>query len=219
MIRSIFWIFLCSFGALTELRPALCGTQESAAQATEDSIKVAVLAGEHGANVLKTKSAVLVTVRVVDDRNRPVAAAVVTLMGPEAGPGVVFLNGGKSQSVVTEVDGRATFSGMQPVGLGSFQLTATAAYDEHFASTKIDQTNFPDAAAATRQGLGGEVAPASSTTPGSASSGMSKGTKFGLIGGIAAAAAAGVAVALTHGKSSSSTTTISSGPPTVGAPH
>lgn len=172
-------------------------------------LHIVVIAGQNAANILKTKSAVQPVVELLDAANRPVIGAEITFEAPDTGPGVLFLNGNRWQSLATETDGRATITGMQPVGLGPFQISVDAAYNGHFASAVIQQTNFATAGEAQTG-----VAVRHSTTR----TGLSNRAKFAIFGGIAVAVGVGVAVALTH-KSSSSNGTITPGSPTVGAPH
>lgn len=211
MTRSLFRVLFCCFGGLTGFQAPMLFAQEPARASNPDaSLRIVVIAGQNGVNALKTKAAALTTVEVRDAMNRPVPAAVVTFMAPDDGPGVVFSNGGRSQSLITEVNGQATITDMEPVGLGSFKLTVTAAFDQHSASAAINQVNVQNASAGA----------SATTTNAGARTGMSSKTKLAIFGTIAVGAAVGIALALTHGKSSSSAaSTIGTGAPTVGAPH
>src|SRR5581483_11788066 len=191
---------LCCLGVCT-------GFNEQPLFAQQPDLHIVVVAGQNAANVLKTKSAVQPVVVLLDANNRPVIGAEVTFRTPDTGPGALFLNGNRWQSLATEMDGRVTVTGMQPVGLGSFRISVDAAYNGHFASAAIEQTNFATAAEAQTG-----VAVRHSTTR----TGLSNRAKFAIFGGIAVAVGVGVAIALTH-KSSSSNGTISPGSPTVGA--
>ncbi|MBV9762169.1 MAG: hypothetical protein JO340_16520 [Acidobacteriaceae bacterium] len=209
-IRSLISVVFCGFGALTSFHGPFAFAQTPGRAAADASIRIVVVAGQNGRNALKSKTASPLIVEVRDAGNRPVPAAVVTFMAPEDGPGLVFSNGSRSQTLITEVNGRASVIDAEPVDLGSFKLSVTAAYDLHSATAAINQANIRDGAeavAVSRENMG-------------ARTGMSGRTKFAIIGAIAVATGVGIAVALTHGKnSSSSTSTIGTGTPTVGAPH
>jgi hypothetical protein len=207
-IRSLVSVLLGSLGAWTGFQPPLLFAQAPAAPDT--SIRILVMAGQNGANSLKTKTGAPIIVEVRDANNHPVPAAVVTFTAPDDDPSLIFSNGSRSQSLITEVSGRVSVTDMEPVGLGAFKMMVTAAYDQHSASATISQENVQSASGA---------ASAKATETGTPN-GMSGRTKFAIIGAIAVAAGVGIAVALTHGKSSpSSTSTIGTGTPTVGAPH
>lgn len=207
-IRSLFSILCCGLGAWTGFEPPALLAQAPAI--AEGPIRILVIAGQSGTNSLKTKTAAPITVEVRDASNHAVAGAVVTFEAPEDGPGLIFSNGSRSQSLITEVNGRVSVMDMEPVGAGSFKLAVTASYDQHSATTAIAQANVQNASGA---------ASMTAQNPG-ARNGMAGRTKFAIAGAIAVAAGVGIALALTHGKSSSSSTsTIGTGAPTVGAPH
>lgn len=219
MRGSFLSLLLCFFGAFTGFQAQPLLGQESVSPKNSDTpaFHIVVLAGQHAANILKTRSAVQPVVELRDSENHPVIGAEVTFEGPDSEPGVVFSNGDRWQSLVSEMDGRVAVSDMQPVGTGAFQISVNATYDGHFAYATIDQTNF---ATATAAAANSRAFPASTvaTDTGTPKTGMSNRTKFAIFGGIAAAVGIALAVGLTR-KSSSSTGTISAGAPTVGAPH
>ncbi len=194
------------FGSTAPLLPA----QEPAAGG--DSLKIVVLEGEDGVNIVKKKSAVKPVVEVRDKNNLPVAGASVIFLAPNSGASAVF-HGTRSLTVLTNSAGRATVSGMKPVGTGGFHLQVTASFHGQLATTTIAQTNYLTTAAATSAGA----------TAGGTAAGLSTGVIAGIVGGAAAAAAIG-AVAATRGGSKNPATTPSGtiglgGAPTIGAPH
>jgi hypothetical protein len=204
-IGSTVWVLSAVFGMLLR---AQAPAQEGL------GLKIVVLEGEDGVNIVKKKSAVKPVVEVRDKNNLPLAGVSVTFLLPGSGASGTFLHGAKSLTLITNSAGRATVSSMQPVGTGTVKIGVTASYQGQTATTTISQTNYATTASASSAG-------ASTST-----SGLSTGVIAGIVAGIAAAAAAGAIIA-THGGSSTSTTTptapagtISLGTGTVfGAPH
>jgi hypothetical protein len=178
-------------------------------------LRIQIIEGERGVNIIKKRSAVAPVVEVRDRNNRPAAGALVTFSAPDDGASLVFLNGSRSITVVAEADGRATTTGLTPINPGSFELSVAATYQSQVATASIKMTNVPSAADASSVEKAGTVATA--TAPSMHSGGLSKGMIF-LIAGVAAAAAAGLAFGLTHHGAKTQTTTIGVGTGTVGAP-
>jgi len=180
-------------------------------------LRIQVIEGERGVNIIRKRSAVAPVVEVRDRNNRPAAGALVTFSAPDDGASVVFLNGSRSITVVAEADGRATTAGLLPVNVGGFQLSVAATYQSQAAMASITMTNVQSAADASGVEKAGTVA--STAAPSVGGGGLSKGMIL-LIAGVAAAAAAGLAFGLTHhgsaAKSPSATIGVGSG--TVGAP-
>jgi hypothetical protein len=192
------------------IQPGTLGQQSP----PEPGLHIQILEGDRGVNIIKRKTAVAPVVEVRDRNNLPVAGAVVTFTAPNDGPSIVFLNGSRSITVVSEADGRATTVGLKPLNEGSFQISVSATSDSQTAAASFQMTNVLTPAAAAGVAGAGTVATASATS-GGLSAGM-----IGLIVGVGAAAAVGLAVGLMHhGSSSSSTATIGVGTGTVGAPH
>ncbi|MBV8551430.1 MAG: hypothetical protein JOY54_09025 [Acidobacteriaceae bacterium] len=186
--------------------------RESAAAPDLSSLKIVVIDGEDGVNIVKKKTAVQPVVEVHDKNNLPVAGIVINFTTPSMGPSAVFANGSRTLSLVTDSAGRAAVSGMHPVGVGAFHINVTANNQgQTVASTTIAQVNYATAAAAASAGAGGAAA---------AGGGISTGVIVA-IAAIAAAAAVGIGVGLSHGGSSSSSPsgTIGGGTATVGAAH
>jgi hypothetical protein len=197
------------FGGSTPL-PA----QEPPAEA--GSLKIVVLEGEDGVNIVKKKSAVRPVVEVRDRNNLPVAGASVIFLAPNSGPSAVF-HGTRSLTVMTDSAGRATVSGMKPVGTGGFKLQVKASFHGQTGTTSITQTNYLTAAAASSAGAGA----AGGAVAGGTAAGLSVGVIAGIVGGAAAAAAIGAVVATRGGtKNPAAAGTIGlGGGPTIGPPH
>jgi hypothetical protein len=176
-------------------------------------LNVTVIAGRGAANVLRPASAIPPVVEVRDVDNHPVIGAVVTFSAPLEEPTVTFPNGNRSYSVVTDTSGQAAVESMIPLGVGSFSIEVSAAYDDDHGATTIPEANYTTLKAATSAGAltrGNRVEVASDHS-------LSTSAKVGIVGVVAAAAGVGLFFGLRgHGSSSSS---ISVGTPTVGAPH
>ncbi len=182
-------------------------------QSTEaPELKINVLEGEDGVNIIKTKTAVKPVVEVRDKNNLPVASAYITFFAPESGPHVTFANGRSTYSTLTDANGRATVHVMKPVGPGRFMIKVMASFQGETATATIAQTNYSTLAAATAAGVG--AAAGAGTPAGAGISGL-------MIGLIAAGVAAGVvtAVALAKSGGGKPTGTIGApGTPTIGPP-
>lgn len=178
-------------------------------------LHIVVLEGQQGVNIVKKKAAVRPVVEVRDRDDMPVAGAAVTFTAPNESPGAVFLNGSRSETLITDLTGQAAVSSMKPVGTGVFQLAVSASFYGQLASATITQTNVLTPADAANLGTHGAPVAAGPST-----GGLSTRAVLGIVAGVAAAAAVGIGVGLAGGKSSSSPGSISGpGTPTVGAPH
>lgn len=138
-------------------------------------LKIVVLEGEDGVNIIKDKTAVKPVVEVRDKNNLPVAGALVYFLIPKGGAGGAFANGQQSVSVTTDAAGRAVASSIKPSGAGPFNIEVRASYQGRAATTTIRQTNFPTVQAAQQAGkTPGSSQSASNSS--SASSGSSPAT-------------------------------------------
>jgi hypothetical protein len=201
--------FTIGFGGSVPLLRA----QDAAPVPDAQGLKIAVITGEDGVNIVKKKSAVRPVVEVRDKNDLPVAGASVIFLLPGSGASATF-NGSRSLTVLTNSAGRATVSGMKPVGSGVFKIQVTASFHGQTASAAISQTNYVTVAAAHAAGA--------SAAGGTSAGGLSAGAVAAIVGGVAAAAAVGIVVG-TRGGSKTTTTqgTISLGTGTVvfGPPH
>lgn len=131
-------------------------------QEAVSDLKIVVLEGEEGVNILKKKTAVMPVVEVRDKNNLPVSGASVIFAVPRSGASAVFPNGARSITVMTDNAGRATVTSMKPVGTGSFKIDVTASHPNHGSTTaQIGQTNVLTALAASAGNGSGAVAGAS----------------------------------------------------------
>ena len=198
MRRSSLSLFLSFFGVLTSFQYQVLFAQSALPVLAPDSseLKIIIIAGQGAVNTLKNKTAVQPIIEVRDKNNLPVPGAVVNFTAPRLGPSATFSNGGRTQSLVSDTNGRVAILGMAPDGPGAFRLTVTASYDRHFATAEIAQTNEGRA-----QG-----------------SGLSRGALVGILAGVGAAAAVGLTLGL-RGSSGTQASSIGVGNPVVGAPH
>ena len=186
----------------------------------ENTLDITVVEGDGGSNVVGKRSSVKPAIEMRDEKNQLLEGAVVTFTAPGDGPSVVFSNGLRTVTVMTDSQGRARTPAMRAVNTGSFRIQVAASYKGQMVSTTIAQTNFESAAEAK-----GKVpsSPDSGDRPvANKKSGGISGTTWAIILGAGAAAAVGIAFGLGHKGSTSSTTTTATiggpGTPTVGAP-
>jgi hypothetical protein len=183
-------------------------------------LKIVVLAGEDGVNIIKKKTAVKPVVEVRDKNNLPVANAYVAFSAPESGAHVIFAHGSLTYTTVTDSTGRATIHIMKAVGQGAFKIGVRASFQGQTATTAIAQTNYLTLAAAHAAGAAAGAAGAGGAGGGAA--GGISGAMIGVIaGGVAAGVATAVAVSRGGGAKAPSTPTGtigSVGTPTIGAP-
>lgn len=180
------------------------------AQETVSKIEIAVVAGEGASVSAGQRVAVVPSVRVVDQNNRPVRGAVVVFNLPVSGTSGQFSNGAKNLSVLTDQNGAATATGLRANGTpGRLQILVTASY--HGANTRefINQT-VQGTGSSTTQVSRGSAGPSAAAGSGGGGGGHLSGKWIAIIAGIGGAAAAGV-IAATHGGSSGSGSSGSSG--------
>jgi hypothetical protein len=146
-------------------------------------------------------------VRVEDEKNRPVAGAVVVFTA-SANSGE-FMNGARSLVVTTDQQGRAKAAGFRPNSQNEeFALQVVASFQELRAETVIRETNV------TAVALAKDEPAVEPVTHGHTS-------RWIIIGGVVAAGAIGAALAGrgSSGGSTPSGVTITPGTGTVAAPH
>jgi hypothetical protein len=182
-------------------------------------LKIVVLAGEDGVNIIKAKTAVKPVVEVRDKNNLPVAGAYVAFAAPENGARVTFAHGSSTYSTVTDANGRAAVHVMRPLGPGHFTISVNASFQGQAAAAVIAQTNYLTLAAASAAGVGAAAG------AGTAAAGGISGTMIGVIvGAVAAGVGTAVAVSKAGGGAkaapSTPTGTIGGvGTPSMGTPH
>jgi hypothetical protein len=142
-VRQLAWVFVLQLSAagLAAEQPAGAG------------LKIAVLDGENGVNIVREMTAVQPAVQVRDRHDLPVAGATVIFR--IRGKSASFANKIKQLTVTTDSDGRATVSGLRPRGQGTIRIQVRASYQGQTATTTIHQKDFrtlADAAKAAKKG-------------------------------------------------------------------
>ena len=181
----------------------------------EGSLDITIVDGEGASNVVGKKNSVKPLVEVRDEKNQLVEGAVVTFIAPADGPSVVFSNGLRTVTVMTDAAGRAHTPAFRAVSSGSFRLQVSASFRGQMVSTSISQTNFDSSAEAKGKSVpSSESGDRPAANKKSGGGGLS-GTTWAIILGAGAAAAVGIGLGL-KGKGSTSTTSTTSA--TIGGP-
>jgi hypothetical protein len=170
------------------LAVSLAVTQQLFAQS---GLKIVVIDGEDGVNIIQKNTAVKPIVEVRDKNDLPVAGAIVTFTIAGAAGNAVFEGGLTAFTISTDAAGRAIAANLQPLTNGAFQIQVQASYQGQLATTAISQTNFATAAEAAAAGK--TPGSQSSSSQGSSSSGGS--SSGGASGGAGGGAGAGSAAA------------------------
>src|SRR5262245_5774857 len=139
-------------------------------------LRIVVVEGEDGVNIVQQKTAVAPVVEVRDRNDQPVSGAIVTFA---IRSGRATFDGARTLTVTTNAAGRAVAAGLTPTGAGTVQIGASAAFQGQTAAVTIAQTNVMTAAQA-----------ASASTAGVASGGGG-GIGVGTIAAIGAGVAGG----------------------------
>lgn len=84
-----------------------------------------------------------IALRVADEARKPVVGAVVVLQLPQKGPGGVFSNGTRFQTILTDANGQVAVQGFRHNSLpGEFSIVATVSYRDYQSVTlNIEQKN------------------------------------------------------------------------------
>ena len=99
-------------------------------------LQIQVVAGEGTVYAAGTRTSHAVTVAVSDETGKPVAGAAVSFHLPEDGPGGTFVNGLRTDVVITDAQGRASVRGFQANRLpGRFQVRIVASKEQARAGT------------------------------------------------------------------------------------
>ena len=160
-----------------------------AQQPPATALKIVVLEGEGGVNIIQQKTAVRPLVEVRDRNNLPVPGASVTFTLGSGQP-AAFAGGAQTVTVTTNAAGQAAATGLNATGAGKVTIQVQAAHQGQIASAAITQTNFATAAAAAAAGVTAGAAAGSGGAAGAAAGG---GAATGSTGGTTAAAAGGAA--------------------------
>src|SRR5262245_29449142 len=84
------------------------------------SLKILVLEGEGGVNIIQQKTAVRALVEVRDRNNVPVSGAAVTFTIGGGGKSAAFAGGAPTLTATTNAAGQAAASGLTPITSGAF---------------------------------------------------------------------------------------------------
>jgi hypothetical protein len=189
------------FGLFWLLAALACSTMHAQEPGPAPKLLISILDGEGALNDIHQRTAREPIVEVQDENHKPIAGAVVLFTLPGSGPGGFFANGAQTFSTVTDAEGRAVGTGLQPNSVqGSYDIHVTASYHGAKAETTIHQKNV--------------VAEPPPPPPKPVVHGISAKTWL-IIAGSAAVAGTVAAIVATRGGSSS---TITAGVPTVGPP-
>jgi hypothetical protein len=177
-------VFIVSFGMVFLSAYSLVNMPAAFGQVQTAGLRIMVIEGEAGVNIVRQNTAVKPVVEVRDRNNLPVAGAVVQFILPSSGPGGTFATGQKTFSVVTDAVGRATSSAVRLQGTGAFQIQVNASFQGETVTTTVGQTNFATAANAARAGK------SVTNSGGTSSSGASTGATAASTGSTAASTGA-----------------------------
>ena len=157
---------------------------ELVAAQQSSGLKIVVLEGEGGVNIVRQKTAVVPLVEVRDRNDQPVSGVVVTFA---VRSGRVAFNGSRTLTVSTNAAGRAAATGLTPTGSGAVQIGASAAFQGQTAAVTIAQTNVMTAAEAAAASSAGASGGGAGGLSNSALLGIVGGTGAGVIGAVIAA--------------------------------
>jgi len=156
------------------------------------ALRIVVLEGEGGVNIIQQRTAVSPLVEVRDRNNLPVAGATVTFSIGGGGSGAAFAGGAQTLTVTTNAVGQAAASGLNAISSGALQIQVQAAYQGQLATAAISQTNFATAAAAQ---AGASAGTGGSTGAAGGAAGGGGGVSATTIGIVGAAVGGGALVA------------------------
>ena len=159
-------------------------------------LQIRVVEGEGAVHLPGSRSTRPITVEITEETGKPVAGAAVSFHLPEDGPGGAFVNGLRTEVVVTDAHGRASLYGLLANRIpGRFQIRILTSKEQARAGTVSFQYVAEPA---------GKALAASSKTP--------AGRRKWIY--VAAAVAGGaVALVVTRGGAASPATAIPSTPP------
>jgi hypothetical protein len=89
-------------------------------------------------------------VEVEDENHRPVGGALLTLTSPNSGPGAIFQNGSRFESLFTNDQGQAALRGIRPNQVsGRYSIRITATKEGKSGNAQLHFTNVTPAVAPT----------------------------------------------------------------------
>ena len=173
-------VALVAIAAWALLRPAASSAQVAQAPV----LRIVVLEGEDGVNIIERGTAVPTLVEVRDRNDLPVSGASVVFLLGEGG--TATLNAGLQQvSLTTNALGQAAVT-VNPVASGAVELSVSATFGGETVTAAIVQTNYATAAEAAAAGASAPAAggggAAGGATVAAAGGGLGTGTIVGIAG-------------------------------------
>ncbi len=99
-------------------------------------LQIRVIEGEGAVHLPGARSSRPIAVEITDETGRPVAGAAVSFHLPEDGPGGAFVNGLRTEVVITDAAGRAGLRGLVANRIpGRFQIRILASKEQARAGT------------------------------------------------------------------------------------
>lgn len=99
-------------------------------------LQIRVVEGEGAVHLPGSRSSRPITVEITEETGRPVAGAAVSFHLPEDGPGGAFVNGLRTEVVITDLGGRASLRGLLANRIpGRFQIRILASKEQARAGT------------------------------------------------------------------------------------
>jgi hypothetical protein len=99
-------------------------------------LQIRVIEGEGAVHLPGSRSSRAIAVEITDETGKPVAGAAVSFHLPEEGPGGAFVNGLRTEVVITDNGGRASLRGLVANRIpGRFQIRILASKEQARAGT------------------------------------------------------------------------------------
>ncbi len=140
---------------LVTVKPGTRAAVRAQLTAAAPPLKIVVLEGEGAVNIIQQKTAVAPVIEVRDRNDQPVSGALVRFAIQK---GRASFNGARTLTATTDALGRATATGLTPLGNGPLQIGASAAFHGQTAAITIAQTNVLTAQASAAAAGGGGTA-------------------------------------------------------------
>ena len=114
----------------------LCFLWAAPALAQVAILQIRVIEGEGAVHQPASRSGRPITVEITEETGKPVAGAAVSFHLPEDGPGGMFVNGLRTEVVITDGSGRASLHGLVVNRIpGRFQIRILASKEQARAGT------------------------------------------------------------------------------------
>lgn len=115
---------------------ALCLLWAAPALAQVAILQIRVIEGEGAVHLPGSRSTRPITVEITEETGKPVAGAAVSFHLPEDGPSGAFVNGLRTEVVITDAHGRASLHGLLANRIpGRFQIRILASKEQARAGT------------------------------------------------------------------------------------